>query len=285
MWRQTTGSVLCPACGQLVGVNDAQCLGCGRRNPGLWGFAFLLRNAGSDMGFTTLVLWACGALFISSLAVDFEGIGARGLLSLLSPSVASLFMFGASGAAPVFGYGRWWTVLSAAWLHGGLLHIGFNMMWVRDLVPAVSHLYGAARTVIIYTVAAIVGFTASSLAGAFLPFLPRVLRGAGFTVGASASVFGLIGALAWYGRRGGSVQISEYAKRMALGGLLFGFILPGIDNWAHLGGFAGGYAAARFLDPLRPERGDHALAALVCLLLSAASIVVSIVTGLPLLRS
>lgn len=283
MWRQTTGAVLCPSCGQLVGVNDAQCLNCGRRNPGLWGFAGLLRNVGDDMGFTQLVLFVCGALYIACLAVDFEGISMKGLLSLLSPSIESLFQFGASGRVPVFRYGRWWTVLSAAWLHAGLLHIVFNMMYMRDLVPVVAHLYGAARTVIIYTIAGVVGFTASSLA-ALLPFLPRVLRGAGFTVGASASIFGLIGALVWYGRRGGSSLISEHAKRMAVGGLVFGFLLPGIDNWAHLGGFLGGYLAARFLDPLKPERGDHVLIALLCLALSAASIGVSVVTGRLILR-
>ncbi len=283
MWRQTTGSVLCPSCGQLVGVNDAQCLSCGRRNPGLWGFAGLLRNVGDDMGLTLLVMWACGALYLATLAVDVEGIRMDGLLSLLSPGTESLFLFGASGSVPVFRFGRWWTVLSAAWLHAGLLHIVFNMMWVRDLMPAIAHLYGPARTVILYTASSIAGFTASTLA-TLVPFLPRVLRGGVFTVGASAPVFGLIGALAYYGRRSGSSLISDASKRMMMGGILFGFMMPGVDNWAHLGGYAGGYLAARFLDPLRPERGDHMLVALVCLLLSAASVVASVVTGRPLLR-
>ena len=278
MWRQTAGSVMCPSCGQLVGVNDTQCLSCGRRNPGLWGFAALLRNVGDDMGFAQLVMFACGGLYIACLAVDFEGVSMNGLLSALSPSLASLFQFGASGRVPVFRYGRWWTVLSAAWLHAGLLHIVFNMMYMRDLVPVVAHLYGGARTVIIYTIAGVAGFTASS-AAVLIPVLPRLLAGAGFTVGASAPIFGLIGALVWYGRRGGSSLISEHAKRMALGGFVFGFLMPGIDNWAHLGGFLGGYLAARFLDPLKPERGDHVVIALACLALSAASILVSVVTG------
>ena len=86
---------------------------------------------------------------------------------------------------PVFKFDRWWTVLSAAWLHGGILHIAFNMMWVRSLGPATIHLYGGGRTIIIYTLSAVSGFVASSFVGAFLPFLPSFLRGAGFTVGAS----------------------------------------------------------------------------------------------------
>ena len=48
--------------------------------------------------------------------------------------------------------------------------------------------------------------------------------------------------------------------------------MPGIDNWAHLGGLGGGYLAAVWLDPLKPERGDHAVAAVVPLALSLARV-------------
>ena len=250
----------------------------------MWGFAHLLRNVGDDMGFAVLVMWACGALYLACLAVDPEGMRTSGLLSFLSPSSRSLFLFGASGAGPVFGAGRWWTVLSAAWLHAGVLHILFNMMWVRDLAPATARLYGPGRAVIIYTVSAIAGFTASSLAGAFLPFLPRFLTGAGMTVGASAPIFGLVGALLYYGRRGGSSHIGQQAKSLAITMAIFGFIIPGIDNWAHGGGFAGGWLAARWLDPLKPERADHVLVALFCLALSLASVGFSVVSGLALFR-
>jgi rhomboid protease GluP len=283
--RQRTGSVLCPACGQLVGVNDERCFHCGRLRPGLFGFTALLRNLGHDMGFVPLVLWACGALFLSTLVVNVEGIQASGLLSMLAPSPESLFLFGASGAVPVFRAGRWWSVLSAGWLHGGILHIAFNMMWVRDLAPAVAQLYGPARTVILYTAGSVAGFAASSAAGWYLGFLPWPLHGARLTIGASAAIFGLIGALLYYGRRGGSRMIGSAARGWALGGLAMGFVLPGIDNWAHLGGLAGGYFAARWLDPLKPERTDHVIAAIACLLASAAAIVASVVTALPLLRA
>jgi rhomboid protease GluP len=57
--------------------------------------------------------------------------------------------------------------------------------------------------------------------------------------------------------------------------------MPGIDNWAHLGGLAGGFVTARILDPLQPERGDHVVMALACLALSAASVIASLVAGLP----
>jgi len=136
--------------------------------------------------------------------------------------------------------------LSAGWLHGSLLHIIFNMMWVRDLGPVVADMYGAGRMVIIYTVAGVSGFLLSSFAFGYLPHLP-FLSGAGFTVGASASVFGFLGALVYYGRRTGSSLTRSEAIRYALILGFFGFVMRGIDNFAHAGGFFGGYLAARVL--------------------------------------
>jgi rhomboid protease GluP len=66
--------------------------------------------------------------------------------------------------------------------------------------------------------------------------------------------------------------------------VMMGFLFPGIDNYAHLGGFGGGYLVAKLLDPLTPERVDHMAAALVCLVLSAVSIVYSFVHGLQFLQ-
>jgi rhomboid protease GluP len=279
--RQTSGSVVCTSCGALVCVRDEQCLTCGRRNPGLWGFAPMLRGLGSDLGFVTLVMSGSIGLYVVALLLSGGNIGMQGLFSLLSPSVPSLFLLGASGAVPVFAYGRWWTVISAAWLHGSLLHIVFNMLWVRQLGPATAEVYGAGRMVIIYTVAGICGFVLSSVGGAYLSALPLpMLRGAQFTIGASASIFGLLGALVYYGRRSGSHLIRSQAVGYAAGLFFFGLVMPGVDNYAHAGGFAGGYLAAQWLDPLRPERIDHILAALVCLALVVISVLASVLDGL-----
>ena len=280
--RQTSGSVICTSCGVLVGVSDDTCYNCGRRNPGLWGFAPALRSLGGDMGFVPFVIGTCAVLFVLTLVASQGNIGMGGLFSLFSPSQTALFLFGASGAIPVFRLDRWWTVLSAGWLHGGALHILFNMMWVRQLAPATADLYGPGRMVLIYTAAGVAGFALSSFAGAYLPNL-FFLRGGQFTVGASASIFGLLGALVYYGRRGGSRHVGSEAMSYALMLGIFGFIMPGVDNYAHAGGFGGGWLASRVLDPLKPERIDHIAIALVCLALSVLSIVASIITGLSLL--
>lgn len=277
--RQKTGSVLCRSCGKLVGVHDDVCLNCGEKNPGLWGFAPFLRHLGNDFGVMPIVMWGCVAIYTATLLADPSGIRMSGI-SILAPSTKTLFFFGASGATPIFGFGRWWTVLSAAWLHGGLIHIGFNLLWVRQLAPEVAALYGGARAFIIYTVASVVGFFLSSFGWLVFSVIPiSFLRGASLTVGASASIFGLLGALVAYGRRGGSSHISGQAMSYAAIMFIFGFMMPGIDNYAHLGGFIGGYVTALLLNPLKSEQMKHVMAAVLCLVLNAASILASILLG------
>lgn len=276
--RRTTGSVVCPSCGSLVGVRDERCAICGRWNPGLWGFAPLLRRVGNDLGFVPLTMGTCVVLYVATLVASGGAIRMDGLMSLLAPSTPALFLFGASGAVPVFDYSRWWTILSAGWLHGSLLHIFFNMLWIRQLGPAGAEILGAGRLVIVYVVSGAAGFLLSSLGGEFVP-LP-LLRGAGFTIGASASVFGVLGALVCYGRQSGSSLVRREALGYAAPLFIFGLLMPGVDNYAHAGGFIGGYLATLWLNPLAPERPGHILGALACLALSFGALALSIVHGL-----
>jgi rhomboid protease GluP len=271
MLRQKWGSVVCPSCRNLVGVNDERCYNCGRWNPGLWGFAPVLSRMGRDLGFTPLVLTACMVLYTYSLVIDPHGIRMSAGTEFLLPSNTALAIFGAAGRAPVFFYGRWWSVLTASWLHGGFLHILFNMLWLRQLAPETAEAYGASRMIIIYTISGVIGFSLSTLAGSFI------------TVGASAPIFGLLAALVYYGRKTGSSALGGQAMMYAAMLFIFGFISPNVDNWAHAGGFIGGYAAAMFLNPMKPERLDHLLAAFACLGITGVAVVYSLLTGIGLL--
>lgn len=284
--RKTVGSTPCVRCNRLVAVTDDRCHECGQWQPALWGYLPAIRRWGADLGFVPLVITACGILYLATLALSFAAgreVGPPGgFLRVLAPNGGILFLFGATGSIPVLEYGRWWTVLSAAWLHGSLLHIVFNLLWIRMLAPAVGQAYGAGRLVIIYTVAAVAGGVATTLVSGFLPFMPGPLRGAALSIGASGAVFGLLGAVLHFGRRTGRSAVSQEAWTLAAVLFLFGILMPGIDNWGHLGGFAGGYLAAVVLDPLKPQSGGHLVLALVCLVLSAASVLASLVHGLAL---
>jgi len=278
--RKTSGSVVCPSCGSLVGVNDERCYTCGRVNPGMWGFAPALRQLGSDLGFVPLVVGGSAVLYVLTLLATVRGgqwiMG--GGFNILAPNTPALLAFGASGGFPVFQLGFWWTVLSATWLHGSFLHILFNMMWVRDIGPSTADVIGPGRTIIIYVVSGVCGFLLSSVASEYLPPLP-LLRGAQVTVGASASIFGLLGALVHYGRKSGSSYVHAQAKQWALIMFIYGLIMPGIDNFAHAGGFLGGYVTSAFFNPLTREKGDHLLVAAILLLLTFAAIAMSIFEG------
>ena len=245
----------------------------------------MLRGIGADFGFGPLVIGACATLYVVTLLMSGNAIfQGGGIMSFLAPDIRVLFLFGASGGAPVFIYGRWWTVLSAGWLHASLLHIFMNMYWVRQMGPAMTDILGPARTVIIYTVGGVTGFALSSVAWAYVPAIP-FLHGGQYTVGASAPVFGLIGALYHYGRTSSSIA-KQMAQSIIIQAVLFGVVMgnSGLDNFAHLGGFAGGYFTSAVLNPMTRERGDHMLIAAGCLVATALSIAASLLTGLSLFR-
>jgi rhomboid protease GluP len=263
MFRKTSGSILCPSCGRLTNADAATCLVCGRRNPGMWGFAGPLRSLFRQRGFTDAVTVTCIALYVVSLIFDPAGaLRPRSMFGLPipgSPSSQALQTLGAAGAIP-WSHGHWWTVITAIYLHGGLLHILFNVLWVRQLGPAVEEIYGSARLVVIFTVSGVAGYLLSNLIGIWL------------TVGASGSIFGLLGALMAYGqRRGGTFgalvlrQYGQWALILFIFGLLPG---TGVNNWAHGGGFIGGFIAGWLLSfaERRTETGLDQLLAVGCVI-------------------
>jgi rhomboid protease GluP len=152
-------------------------------------------------------------------------------------------------------------------------------MWVRDLGRSMVDLVGTPRTIIIYVVSGVCGFALSSS----LPWLPLhipFLGGAGLTAGASASIFGLLGALVHYGRKSGSSYIHSQAVNYAIILFVMGLIMPGVDNTAHAGGFIGGYGMSMAFNPLTRERGDHMIAALGCLAATFAALLYTVASAL-----
>jgi rhomboid protease GluP len=274
--RQTTGSMICPECGKLIGVGEQKCPFCGAWRPGLYGWTpALQRLFGLKLDLIGIIVMGCVALYITSLVLQPEAIfRMSGLFSILSPGQRALYQLGMTGGV-AWRESWWWTVLTAIYLHGGLLHIFFNVMWIRNLGPAVSEVYGPARAFVIFSLAGAAGFLVSnSLTGS-----P--------SIGASGSIFGLLAALIVYGRkRGGSMmtmQLWQWAAVM----FAMGFFMSGVNNWAHAGGFAGGWvtAAAMRFSEKRESRGVQLLA-LALLGLTAAGVVLSFikVTGILLAR-
>lgn len=254
-------------------MGASRCFYCGARNPGLWGFGSTLGRLAGRLGVGRLVSAACVVAYLASLALDpGAATRPRGLFGILSPSAGALDALGMTGSY-AWAEGRWWTLITAIYLHGGLLHLLFNLMWINQLAPAVEETFGRARLVLLFTASGVAGYLLSNLAGV------------GFSVGASGAVFGLLGALVYYGRaRGGWFGVAVFRQygQWAIMLLVLGFFMPGVNNLAHLGGFTGGYLAGLALGHGNhaAERGVHGLLAVGALALTAVSFGLALWTGL-----
>lgn len=238
--------MICPSCGKLIGVGEEKCPFCGAWQPGMFGAApALQRWFGGRLDLTPMIVTACIVLYVASLALDLPAVfqGGFGLFNFLAPGSRALYQLGMTGGI-AWRAGWWWTVFTAIYLHGGLLHIFFNVMWVRNLGPAVTQYYGPARAFVIFTVAGAVGFLLSNQF-AHVP-----------TIGASGSIFGLLAALIVVARRTGHSSMSAQLWQWAIILFIFGLIPgSGVNNWAHAGGFAGGWLATLAM-PLGDQRRE-----------------------------
>lgn len=279
MERRTTGSVVCPSCGRLVGVSEPKCPHCGAWQPGLFGYGPALQRAfGGQFDLTGGITVACGILYVLSLALDPAAIfRMRGIFDILSPSGRSLFQLGMTGGL-AWAAGQWWTLCTAVFLHGSLLHIVFNMLIMRQYMPNVVELFGVPRAFLIFMAGGIGGFLVSNLAPAFL-------GGGHPTIGASGAIFGLFGALIAYGRRTGQSYITQQLGMSALFMFLMGFMMSSTNNWAHAGGFAAGYGASVMMHTSgRREGPGLVLLAAGIALVTLAGFVLSFLGVAPLFR-
>src|SRR5579872_5152751 len=178
---------LCPACGTLVGATATKCHQCGANMT--FSFAAASKTLGRWMPQTSPVTYAmlsiCClmyglAIVITMRTQGFEGLSG-GLMNLGGISTQVNYRLGAS--LPLqYELGQPWRLITAIFLHGGLLHIGFNMWVLMDIGPMVEEVYGSARYLFLYVATGVAGYILSSSVGHL-------------SVGASGSLLGLIGVL------------------------------------------------------------------------------------------
>jgi rhomboid protease GluP len=216
----TTSDKVCPYCNEPVAPRQVE------------------RSAGPIMGgliphagyLTILILLVNSGLYLATSL--YSSKGGRG--NFVTLDTQTLFEFGAK-FGPAIGAGQWWRLVTAGFLHGGILHILMNMWVLFDLGAQVEELYGGARMLVIYFVANVLGFYVSAL---WRPETP--------SVGASAALFGLVGAILALGVRyrgpAGDMIRSVYGRYLVY--LLLFSLMPGVDMAAHIGGLAGGFGLA-----------------------------------------
>ncbi len=181
---------------------------------------------------TIAILLVNGLVFLLMTLWGWIFGGADGSQQLSrSENSEILILFGAK-YTPYIKAGEYWRLFTSMFIHIGSLHLIFNSYALYQLGKGVEYLFGSAKYAIIYVLSGLAGSIASFV---FSPHL---------SAGASGAIFGLFGALLYFGRRephifsqglGGGI-IAALAVNLA-----FGFMNPGIDNYAHVGGLLGGY--------------------------------------------
>jgi rhomboid protease GluP len=235
---------LCPACGALVGINATRCHECGANLR----FSLVALSKGLSELFgghaavTTVLLVANIIMFGLTLMRTMSEGGGGGLSILWGMSGQALYRFGANVPFSS-GIWVWWRLVTAMFLHGGLIHIGFNMMVLMDIGPVVEEVYGSARFLFVYVATGMCGFVLSAL------------RGHALSVGASGALLGLIGVMiAITTKRGGAAMQVLRSRLVSWVVTIFvlGFLITGVDNWAHFGGLASGFALGKLFSDREP---------------------------------
>ncbi|MEN6437865.1 MAG: rhomboid family intramembrane serine protease [Syntrophobacter sp.] len=273
-------SILCPGCRRLISADEPHCPHCGLKNPGSrWRAVFPAGGFPGDDQLVRNIIYVNAFMFVLSIIMNPTSIGfSANPLNFLSPGNGSLLLLGATGTIPIDRFGRWWSVLSANYLHGSILHIIFNMIALRQIAPLILQEYGRFRMFAIFTFGGVGGYLISYIAG--IPF----------TIGASAAVCGLIGAALYYGKsRGGyfGQMIYQQVGGWVIGLFAFGFLVPGIDNWAHGGGLVFGILTGFLLgyQEKAAETFLHRVMAYVCVLATLCALLWAIGTALFILLS
>jgi len=237
---------LCPVCGALVGIKATRCHECGASLR--FSLAALSKQLsglfGDNEAPVTTVLLIANVLMLAVSWLSVAAMGEGGGLTILWGLVGDpQFRLGATYPLLIFFRHEWWRLVTAMFLHAGLVHIGFNMMGLMQFGPALEELYGSARYLFLYVVSGAFGFLLSAVTGHF-------------SLGASGALLGLVGAtLAITSKRGGAYMRDLRSRLITSVAILFllgfsGFMA--MDNLAHGGGLAAGFVLGKIFVDRKP---------------------------------
>ncbi|HXB21684.1 MAG TPA: rhomboid family intramembrane serine protease [Candidatus Solibacter sp.] len=189
--------------------------------------------------------------------------------SILQPSGDALVRWGGNWGVLTLG-GEYWRLLTATFVHGGIIHIVLNMWCLLSFGQLSERLFGRWQTVAIYLLTGVGGSLLS------IAFRPERL-----SVGASGAIFGIAGALL-SGVKLGNLSITSGEKRSIFSSIVFFAIFSfsmgmraNIDNMAHLGGFVTGLIVGLPLAVPSSSKGKHTLVQVGTLLATAGLLVVA----------
>jgi len=228
---------MCPHCRAFITTRDRVCPYC-HENVGAR--AVDMRDDSPIGGFipqnrftTVLILLINLGFYIATVFASNKAGNGDAVMNL---DGNTLIAFGAKiPLSYMVRFGEYWRLVTAGFLHGGLVHIAMNSWVLWDVGAQVDEMYGTSRMLVIYLVSSVFGFGLSSV------------MSSGISIGASAAACGLIGAMIALGLRHhnpvGDALRGTYIRWVILI-LIMGFFITGIDNFAHIGGLIGGFVTA-----------------------------------------
>jgi rhomboid protease GluP len=257
---------MCPQCRAFITTKDRVCPYC---NEEVGPRAVERDSGGTFLGglipqarFITMIILVINfGLYLATAIHSMRGDSGGGAMNI---DGRTLFDFGAK-YPPAVAAGQWWRLVTAGFLHGGLVHILMNSWSFLTLGTLAEEAFGASRMLVIYFCSSVFGFYLSYLGSPAL------------SIGASAAIFGLIGAMI-------AISIKEplrygHMKRTFIGWAMFGvvylFLNLRIDNYAHFGGLVAGFATAYLAGTPRLEGSWTErlwqFASWACIVITAAS--------------
>ncbi len=273
---------MCRSCRTLVERHEKVCPACGASMRGVprGGAGRILSLILPGTGTVSMLLVTANVV-LSLLIFSLWGSDPRqgGIMGLLAPPMEALYLFGAKWTPAILS-GQIWRLVTANYLHGGLVHLVFNCYTLMSLGPLIEESFGARKFFLIYSSTGIAAIAASAL-----------IRPGTLSIGASGALFGLLGFAIVFGRYRagpGGRAISDQLMRWLLYAVIL-FLIPGIDNTAHIGGLLSGAALGLLVDSGEPRTptGDRTLTllTLAVVLLTLGSFVAMGLSYGPTLRS
>jgi rhomboid protease GluP len=228
----TTSDSICPYCNERVGPKAAS-----QRDPG-----------------EVIAGWIPHARFVTTMLLIINAglFLATSMLPGGADNPNALYALGAMQAQSIWHDHQWWRLVTAGFLHGGIVHIFMNGWVLLDLGAQIEVVFGQARLIAFYVLTSVCGYV-FSMAWSLFSAEPGMLSPV--SVGASAALFGFIGAMIALGVANPSSMgrmIRTLYTKWAIYGLAYGFLpvvlgfvgihLPiALDNAAHIGGLACGF--------------------------------------------
>jgi rhomboid protease GluP len=236
-------AICCPRCGAIESAASAVCHRCGFSFARPANVDAVAKNFRSPDFFVKALKVSFGVHFAATLVYALFTGGT--LLEAILPGDAfwkGLYALGALSDRAIMVDGEWWRLLTATFAHGGLIHLFFNTMALGAVGPETERNLGNGKFLLIYIAAAILSNLAS------LTWHVWIIPEPFFQVGASGAICGLMGALFSIAKMRGGVYeqvVSRTVRGWIVMTVIFGFLVPGIDNVAHISGMVIGAAITR----------------------------------------